>query len=127
MLYILILCFILNCSSDTPVNMDEVLRDRGGRFKSLESQKVYSGPGFKKYKNGKKQEEGPREYGWKTGTWTGWYENGKKKFTGDYAEGKPEGPWTGFYTNGQRNMKENINLVSKLVSGRTTIKKELKN
>ncbi len=102
MLYILILCFIFSCSSDTPVNMDEVLVDRGGRFKLIKNQKVYSGPGFKKYKNGKKQEEGPIEYGWKTGTWTGWYEDGKKKFTGDYAEGKPEGPWTGFYTNGQK-------------------------
>ena len=101
-LSILIICFIFNCSSDTPVNMDEVLVDRGGRFKSIKNQKVYSGPGFKKYKNGKKQEEGPIEYGWKTGTWTGWYEDGKKKFTGEYAEGNPEGSWTGFYPNGQK-------------------------
>ena len=106
-LYVLIFCFIISCSSDTPVNMDEVLVDRGGRFKSVESQKVYSGPGFKKYKNGKKQEEGPIEYGWKTGTWTGWYEDGKKKFTGDYTEGKPQGPWTGFYSNGQKKYEGN--------------------
>ena len=32
-----------------------------------------------------------------------------------------------FMLTDKRNMKENINLVSKLVNGRTTIKKELKN
>ena len=58
--------------------MDDALFDSGGRYKSIESLKVYSGPGFKKYKNGKKQEEGPLEYGWKVGTWTGWYEDGRK-------------------------------------------------
>ena len=36
-LSILIICFIFNCSSDTPVNMDEVLVDRGGRFKSIKN------------------------------------------------------------------------------------------
>ena len=53
-LFILLLYTIFSCSSDTPVNMDEVLFDSGGRFKSLESKKVYSGPGFKEYRNGKK-------------------------------------------------------------------------
>ena len=58
-LFILLLYTVFSCSSDTPVNMDEVLFDSGGRFKSLESKKVYSGPGFKEYRNGKKQEQGP--------------------------------------------------------------------
>ena len=101
-LFILLLYAIFSCSSDTPVNMDEILFDSGGRFKSLESKKVYSGPGFKEYRNGKKQEQGPIEYGWKTGKWTGWYEDGKKKYEGQYLEGVPDGPWTGFYPNGQK-------------------------
>ena len=90
LLFILFLSFFFGCSSDTPVNMDDVLFDSGGRFKSLE------------YRNGKNQEQGPIEYGWKIGTWTGWYEDGKKKFVGDYLEGVPDGPWTGFYPNGQK-------------------------
>ena len=56
-LFILLLYTIFSCSSDTPVNMDKVLFDSGGRFKSLESKKVYSGPGFKEYRNGKKLKE----------------------------------------------------------------------
>ena len=50
-LFILLSLLILGCSSDTPVNMDDALFDSGGRYKSVENQKVYSGPGFKKYKN----------------------------------------------------------------------------
>ena len=106
-LFVLILFLIFGCSSDTPVNMDDALFDSGGRYKSIESLKVYSGPGFKKYKNGKKQEEGPLEYGWKVGTWTGWYEDGRKKFVGDYLEGLPNGSWTGFHPNGQKKYEGN--------------------
>ena len=106
-LFILLSILILGCSSDTPVNMDDTLFDSGGRYKSVESQKVYSGTGFKKYKNGKKQEEGPLEYGWKSGTWTGWYENGRKKFAGEYLEGVPHGPWTGFHSNGEKKYEGN--------------------
>ena len=106
-LFVLIFFLIFGCSSDTPVNMDDALFDSGGRYKSIESLKVYSGPGFKKYKNGKKQEEGPLEYGWKVGTGTGWYEDGRKKVVGNYLEGVPNGSWTGFHPNGQKKYEGN--------------------
>jgi len=101
-LFILLFWFIFGCSSDTPVNMDEVLFERGERFISMKNQKVYNGPGFKKYKNGEKQEQGTIKNGWRSETWTGWYEDGKKKFTGEYLEGKPHGSWNGFHRNGQK-------------------------
>ena len=106
-LFVLIFFLFFGCSSDTPVNMDDALFDSGGRYKSIKSLKVYSGPGFKKYKNGKKQEEGPLEYGWKVGTWTGWYKDGRKKFVGEYFEGVPNGSWTGFHPNGQKKYEGN--------------------
>ena len=106
-LFVLICFLIFGCSSDTPVNMDDALFDSGGRYKSIESLKVYSGPVFKKYKNGKKQEEGILEYGWKVGTWTGWYTDGRKKFVGNYLEGVPNGSWTGFHPNGQKKYEGN--------------------
>ena len=101
-IFILFLSFFFGCSSDTPVNMDEVLFERGERFISMKNQKVYNGPRFKMYKNGQKQEQGSIENGWRSDTWTGWYEDGKKKFVGDYVEGKPHGSWNGFYRNGQK-------------------------
>ena len=101
-IFILFLSFFFGCSSDTPVNMDEVLFERGERFISMKNQKVYNGPGFKMYKNGQKQEQGSIDNGWRSDTWTGWYEDGKKKFVGDYVEGKPHGSWNGFYRNGQK-------------------------
>ena len=106
-LFILLFYFVFSCSSDTPVNMDEVLFERGDRFVSIKSQKVYNGPGFKKYKNGEKQEQGAIKNGWRSETWTGWYEDGKKKFSGDYVEGKPNGSWSGFHRNGQKKYEGN--------------------
>ncbi len=106
-LFILLFYFIFGCSSDTPVNMEEVLFERGERFISTKNQKVYNGPGFKKYKNGEKKEQGAIKNGWRSETWTGWYEDGKKKFTGGYLEGKPNGPWNGFHRNGQKKYEGN--------------------
>ena len=106
-LNLFLIFFIVGCSSDTPVNMDDALYNSGGRYKPLDSKKVYSGLGFKTYKNGEKQEQGPIEYGWKSGTWSGWYKDGKKKFTGDYLEGVPDGPWVGFHRNGQKKYEGN--------------------
>ena len=108
-LFILFLYTIFSCSSDTPVNMDEVLFDSGGRFKSLESKKVYSGPGFKEYRNGKKQEQGPIEYGWKTGKWTGWYEDGKKIVVSKYRDGQSDGLSIVWHENGQKHSETTYN------------------
>ncbi len=117
-LSILFLSFIIGCSSGTPVNMEEVLYERGGRFITSDdysslfykNQKVYSGPGFKLYKNGKKKEQGTLKNGWKSEIWTGWYKNGEKKFDGSYLKGNPHGPWTGFYRSKQKKYEGSYEL-----------------
>ncbi len=109
-LSILSLIIVAGCSSGTPVNMEDVLYERSGRYitgdnySSLfyKNQKVYSGPGFKLYRTGEKMEEGILKNGWKSDVWTGWYKDGKKKFVGKYKKGKPDGEWSGYYRNGQK-------------------------
>ena len=127
-LFILFLYTIFSCSSDTPVNMDEVLFDSGGRFKSLESKKVYSGPGFKEYRNGKKQEQGANRIwmeNWESGL--GWYEDGKKKYEGRIFRGESRMDLgLDFIPMDKKNMKVVINLDSKLANGLISIKKELR-
>ena len=60
---LLFLVFILGCSSSDPVNVDKVLIEKmNGRFFKTPT-RVYSGPGFKLYKNGKKKEEGKQRRG----------------------------------------------------------------
>ena len=99
---LLFLVFILGCSSSDPVNVDKVLIEKmNGRFFKTPT-RVYSGPGFKLYKNGKKKEEGKIKNGWRTETWTGYYENGSKMYVGDYEEGKEEGKWTGYFVSGEK-------------------------
>tara|TARA_B100000424_G_C22830140_1_gene443502 strand:+ start:340 stop:840 length:501 start_codon:yes stop_codon:yes gene_type:complete len=99
---LLFLVFILGCSSSDPVNVDKVLIEKmNGRFFKTPT-RVYSGPGFKLYKNGKKKEEGKIKNGWRSETWTGYYENGSKKYVGDYEEGKEEGKWTGYFVSGEK-------------------------
>ena len=99
----LFLIIITGCSSDTPVNVDEVLIEKtNGRFMKLTNQKVYSGPVFKLYKSGEKREEGNIKNGWKTDVWTGYYKNGSKKFVGEYKNGKEDGKWMGYYRSGEK-------------------------
>ena len=101
-LLLLFSIFIWSCSSSDPVNVDEVLIEKmDGRFFKTPT-KVYSGPGFKLYKNGKKKEEGKIKNGWKTETWNGYYENGSKKYVGAYEEGKEDGKWAGYYVGGEK-------------------------
>ena len=99
---LLLLVFIISCSSSDPVNVDKVLIEKmNGRFFKTPT-KVYSGPGFKLYKSGEKMEEGKIKNGWKVETWTGYYKNGSKKYVGEYKEGKEENKWTGYFRGGEK-------------------------
>ena len=74
--------FLISCS-ETPVNMDEKLFDRGGRyitrpdFSSMwfYNLKVYNGPAFSLHKNGERKEKGEIVNGAKSGVWSGWDDN----------------------------------------------------
>ena len=109
---------IMACSSKTPVDMDQVLFERGGQYITtkgyntsllgfLYNEKVYNGPGFFKHRNGEKREQGPLKNGFRSGVWTGWDNEGKKKFSGEYQRGRPHGEWTGFHANGKKKYQGN--------------------
>lgn len=108
-LSLLLLWIVAGCSSD-PVNMDEVLFDRGGQYITNDNfhsffyfnRKVYNGPGFTLHRNGKKKEQGDLKNGFQTGNWNAWDDKGNKYFTGAYEHGQEHGKWTGYYTNGKK-------------------------
>ena len=133
----LLLFFILaffSCS-DEPVNMEEVLFERGGQYITADNfspyfffnQKVYNGPAYTKYRTGEKREQGILKNGFKSGSWTGWDKKGNKRFIGEYKEGKEDGAWVGFHPSGEKNMKENTQMGSKQETGFILIKRVKKN
>jgi len=109
------LLILAGCSSGTPVNIEDVLYERSGRFITgdnysnlfFKNQKVYSGPGFRLYRSGEKMEEGTLKNGWKSGVWTGYYKDKKKKFVGSYKKGKSDGGWIGYYRSGEKKYEGN--------------------
>jgi antitoxin component YwqK of YwqJK toxin-antitoxin module len=108
-LSIILFSFLAGCSSD-PVNMDEVLFERGGQYITNDNfhsffyfnQKVYNGPGFTLHRNGKKKEAGALKNGFQSGAWNAWDDKGNKRFSGGYEHGREHGKWTGFYASGKK-------------------------
>lgn len=106
--YFLFLFFLVGCS-ETPVNIDEKLFERGGRYITrpdyssmwFYNLKVYNGPAFSIYKNGERREKGEIVNGAKSGVWTGWDEKGNIKYKGSYLIGKEDGKWLGYHANGK--------------------------
>ena len=100
---------IVGCSKE-PVNMDEVLFDRAGRWITNDNYssfffyniKVYNGPAFSVHRNGKIREKGELKSGWKSGVWTGWDKDGNKRYSGSYNYGQEHGNWIGWHTNGEK-------------------------
>ena len=100
--------FLMSCS-ETPVNMDEKLFDRGGRYITrpdyssmwFYNLKVYNGPAFTLHKNGERKEKGEIVNGAKSGVWNGWDEKGNLKYKGGYLNGKEDGKWVGYHANGK--------------------------
>ena len=100
--------FLISCS-ETPVNMDEKLFNRGGRyitrpdFSSMwfYNLKVYNGPAFSLHKNGERKEKGEIVNGAKSGVWSGWDEKGNLKYKGSYLNGEEDGKWAGYFPNGK--------------------------
>ena len=100
--------FFISCS-ETPVDMDEKLFDRGGRYITrpdyssmwFYNLKVYNGPAFSLHKNGERKEKGEIVNGNKSGVWNGWDEKGNLKYKGGYLNGKEDGKWVGYHENGK--------------------------
>tara|TARA_S200000501_G_scaffold184300_1_gene173545 strand:- start:163 stop:627 length:465 start_codon:yes stop_codon:yes gene_type:complete len=107
-IFIYLLLFFIACS-ETPVNMDEKLFDRGGRFITRSDYssmwfynlKVYNGPAFSLHKNGERKEKGEIVNGAKSGVWSGWDDKGNLKYKGAYLNGKEDGKWMGYHVNGK--------------------------
>jgi antitoxin component YwqK of YwqJK toxin-antitoxin module len=107
-IFIYILLFFISCS-ETPVDMDEKLFDRGGRFITrpdyssmwFYNLKVYNGPAYSNHKNGERKEKGDIVNGAKSGTWSGWDDKGNLKYKGDYLDNKEDGKWIGYHANGK--------------------------
>ena len=107
-IFIYLLFFFISCS-ETPVDMDEKLFDRGGRFITrpdyssmwFYNLKVYNGPAFNTHKNGERKEKGDIVNGAKSGTWSGWDDKGNLKYKGDYLDNKEDGKWMGYHANGK--------------------------
>jgi len=107
-IFIYLLLFFISCS-ETPVDMDEKLFDRGGRFITrpdyssmwFDNLKVYNGPAFSIHKNGERKEKGDIVNGAKSGTWSGWDDKGNLKYKGDYLDNKEDGKWIGYHANGK--------------------------
>ena len=107
-IFIYLLLFFISCS-ETPVDMDKKLFDRGGRFITrpdyssmwFYNLKVYNGPAFSTHKNGERKEKGDIVNGAKSGTWSGWDDKGNLKYKGDYLDNKEDGKWMGYHANGK--------------------------
>jgi antitoxin component YwqK of YwqJK toxin-antitoxin module len=106
-LIFLMLAFI-GCSK-TPVDMDEKLFDRAGRYITRSdfssiwfyNLKVYNGPAFSMHRSGERKEKGDIVNGAKSGSWSGWDEKGNLKYKGDYINNTEDGKWAGYFTNGK--------------------------
>lgn len=107
-IFTFIFLFFISCS-ETPVNMDEKLFDRGGRYITrpdyssmwFYNLKVYNGPAFNLHNNGERKEKGEIVNGAKSGVWNGWDEEGNLKYKGGYLNGKEDGKWVGYHANGK--------------------------
>lgn len=107
-IFIFSMLVFIGCSK-TPIDMDEKLFDRGGRyitrpdFSSMwfYNLKVYNGPAFSMHKNGERKEKGDIVNGAKSGSWSGWDEKGNLKYKGDYLDNKEDGKWMGYHVNGK--------------------------
>ena len=111
-LFLCLTLFIFGCS-DKPINMEEALFDRGGRWITrpdfstfwFYNLKVYNGPGYTLHSNGERKEKGEIVNGAKSGIWSGWDEDGNLKYKGKYLYGQEDGMWKGYFTNGNTKYK----------------------
>ena len=106
---VFLVLLIVGCSKK-PVDMDDVLFDRAGRWITKDNYssffiynlKVYNGPAYNTHRNGNKKERGQLNNGYKSGVWTGWDKDGNKRYAGSYEYGQEHGNWIGWHTNGKK-------------------------
>jgi len=108
-LLFIIFFLLLSACSDKPVDMDQALFERGGRWITrpdfhtfwFYNLKVYNGPAHSFHSNGEKKEEGLIDNGAKSGIWSGWTEKGKLLYKGGYINSQEDGIWKGYHRNGK--------------------------
>ena len=68
------------------------------------------------YENGKLEERGEYDTGYKTGKWEKFYRSGQLEFAGSYLRDNKVGSWKFYYPNGKIEAEENFTAKSEFVS-----------
>lgn len=108
---LLIIPFIISCSSPEPINADVMLIERGGEYFSAAKNKPYSGPFFTLHDNGELKSEGNLKKGNLDDAFKEYSESGQILTDVTYKNGILNGPY-----------KEYFNYLKGLVSEKGTYK-----
>ena len=68
------------------------------------------------YENGKLEERGEFDTGYKSGKWEKFYPTGQMEYTGEYSKGKKIGNWKFFYPDGKKEAAEVFDSKTELIS-----------
>lgn len=68
------------------------------------------------YENGKLEERGEFDTGYKSGKWEKFYPTGQMEYTGEYSKGKKIGNWKFFYPDGKKEAEEVFDSKTELIS-----------
>ena len=94
---LLIIPFIISCSSPEPINADVMLIERGGEYFSAAKNKPYSGPFFTLHDNGELKSEGNLKKGNLEDTFKEYSESGQILTDVTYKNGILNGPYKEYF------------------------------
>ncbi len=94
---LLIIPFIISCSSPEPINADVMLIERGGEYFSAAKNKPYSGPFFTLHDNGELKSEGNLKKGNLDDAFKEYSESGQILTDVTYKNGILNGPYKEYF------------------------------
>ena len=107
-----LLLFLLSCSTNKPVNFDQ-LQDRGGLYFMANDKEPFTGD-VVSYQAGKPVMEGHMKNGLRDGLWVFYYSSGQKQAEGNFVDGLKEGTWNYWKENGEQDATEIFKMGNKL-------------
>jgi len=107
-----LLGLITSCSTDRPVNFDQ-LQDRAGLFYLANEKEAFTGDVIS-FESGRPVLEGHVKNGLRDGLWIYYYPSGQKQAEGNYTDGLKEGTWSYWKENGEQDMTEVYKMGNKL-------------
>ena len=107
-----LLLFLLSCSTQKPVNFDQ-LQDRAGLFYLANDKEPFTGDVIS-YKGGRTVIEGHIRNGLRDGLWIFYYPGGQRQAEGNYVDGLKEGTWNYWEENGEQMAMEVYKMGNKL-------------